>query len=231
MYKRQLQTVVSSGFGASVGMEAGYTQAGSSLASALGGRLRMRRKDMRVLVGCGAAGAIAAAFGAPLTGAFYGFEVVIGAYSIATAAPVLAAAIAGAVVSQALGGSLYHIDIHTLAAIRGADYAVYIALGVVCAGMAILTMRLAVAMDRLFKRPWLPGPLRPAAGGLILGGLALISPQVLSAGHGALQFDLTAGLGFRLVIMLLCLKMLASAVSLGSGFRGGLFFASLLLGA
>ena len=226
-----LQTVVSSGFGASVGMEAGYTQAGSSLASTLGARLRMRRKDMRVLVGCGAAGAIAAAFGAPLTGAFYGFEVVIGAYSIATAAPVLAAAIAGAVVSQALGGSLYHIDIHTLAAIRGADYAVYIALGVVCAGMAILTMRLVSAMDRLFKRSWLPPPLRPALGGLVLGGLALVTPQVLSAGHGALQFDLTANLGLRLVIMLLCLKMLASTVSLGSGFRGGLFFASLLLGA
>ena len=226
-----LQTVVSNGFGASVGLEAGYTQAGSSLASALGERLRMRRKDMRVLVGCGAAGAIAAAFSAPLTGAFYGFEVVIGAYSIATAAPVLAAAIAGAVVSQALGGSLYHIDIHTLAAIRGVDYPVYIGLGVICAGMAILTMRLVSTMDRLFKQPWLPAPLRPALGGLILGGMALLSPQVLSAGHGALEFDLTASLGFRLVMMLLCLKMLASAVSLGSGFRGGLFFASLLLGA
>ncbi len=226
-----LQTVVSNGFGASVGLEAGYTQAGSSMASALGDRLRMRRKDMRVLVGCGAAGAIAAAFGAPLTGAFYGFEVVIGAYSIATAAPVLAAAIAGAVVSQALGGSLYHIDIHTLAAIRGVDYAVYIALGVVCAGAAILTMRLVSAMDRLFRRACSPAVLRPALGGLLLGGLALITPQVLSAGHGALQFDLTAGLGLRLVLMLLVLKMLASAISLGSGFRGGLFFASLLLGA
>ncbi len=225
------QTLVSAGFGGSVGLEAGYSQAGAGMASVLGGRLKVRRRDLRVLVGCGAAGAIAAAFGAPLTGAFYGFEVVIGAYAVANAAPVLAAAIAGAVVSQALGGALYHIEAASTAAVRAVDFAVFIALGVICAGGATLTMRLVSTMDRLFRQSWLPAPVRPALGGLIVGLLALISPQVLSAGHGALQFDLTSAPGVRFVLMVLCLKMLASAVSLGSGFRGGLFFASLLLGA
>jgi CIC family chloride channel protein len=226
-----LQTLVSNGFGASVGLEAGYTQAGSGLASWLGERLKLRRKDLRVLVGCGAAGAIAAAFGAPLTGAFYGFEVVIGAYSIANVAPVMAAAISGVLVAQYLGGSLYHIELKTSAGLMGRDYVACIALGVVCAGMAILMMRLVSGMDRLFRRRFLPAPVRPALGGLIVGSLALISPQVLSAGHGALQFDLKTSLGLRTLIVLLCLKMLASATSLGSGFKGGLFFASLLLGA
>ena len=156
---------------------------------------------------------------------------VIGSYSIANAAPVLAAAISGAVVSQALGGSLYHIDARTAAGVHGWDYAAFIALGVICAGAAMLTMRLVSTMDRLFKQPWLPAPVRPALGGLLVGALALVSPQVLSAGHGALQFDLTSAPGVRFVLLVLCLKMLASAVSLGSGFRGGLFFASLLLGA
>jgi CIC family chloride channel protein len=226
-----LQTLISNGFGASVGLEAGYTQAGSGVASALGVRLKLRRSDLRVLVGAGAAGAIAAAFAAPLTGAFYGFEVVIGAYTIANVAPVMAAAIAGALVTQEIGGSLYHIEASSTAAIHGLDYVVFTALGVVCAALAITWMRSVSALERVFTQPFLPAPLRPAMGGLIVGGLALTTPQVLSAGHGALQFDLTSALGLQLVVYLLAAKMLASAVSLGSGFRGGLFFASLLVGA
>jgi CIC family chloride channel protein len=73
------QTVISNGCGASVGLEAGYAQIGAGVASYLGVRSRLRRQDLRVLVGCGAGGAIAAAFGAPLTGAFYAFELIIGA--------------------------------------------------------------------------------------------------------------------------------------------------------
>jgi len=75
------ETVWSSGIGASVGIEAGYTQFASGIASRLGMAFRLRRADLRVLVGCGAAGGIAGAFGAPLAGAFYGFELIIGGYS------------------------------------------------------------------------------------------------------------------------------------------------------
>ena len=83
-----LQTIWSSGVGASVGLEAGYTQLASGFASWIGQAFRLRRRDLRVLVGCGAAGAIAGAFGAPLGGAFYAFELVIGSYSVTSLAPV-----------------------------------------------------------------------------------------------------------------------------------------------
>ena len=225
------QTMISNGFGASVGLEAGYAQAGSGLASLVGARLRLRRSDLRVLVGAGAAGAIAAAFGAPLTGAFYGFEVVIGAYAVANVAPVMAAAISASLVTQAIGGSLYHIEAKTSAVVTTFDFALFAGLGVICAVLAILVMRAVSTFDRLFKRLRVPVMLRPALGGLVVGGLGLITPQVLSAGHGALQYNLSTALGVRFILMVLALKMLASAVSLGSGFRGGLFFASLLLGA
>ncbi len=226
-----LQTLVSNGFGASVGLEAGYTQVGAGLASAIGERLRLRRSDLRVLVGAGAAGAIAAAFGAPLTGAFYGFEVVIGAYSIASVAPVMAAALAGALLTQQIGGSLYHMDIHTSAGIKSLDYLLFAGLGVICSLLAILLMRAVSTMERLFRQPFIPPALRPALGGLTVGVLALATPQALSAGHGALEYDLAATQGVAIVLGLLLVKMAASAISLGSGFRGGLFFASLLLGA
>ena len=225
------QVLVSNGFGGSVGLEAGYTQAGSGLASWVGDRLKLRRSDLRVLVGAGAAGAIAAAFGAPLTGAFYGFEVVIGAYSVANVAPVMAAAISASLVAQAIGGSLYHIEAQTSASITTLDYVLFTALGVICAALAILLMRGVSLLERLFKHRMIPTLVRPALGGLLLGALALFTPQVLSAGHGALQFDLSTAQSLEFILAVLGLKMLASAVSLGSGFRGGLFFASLLLGA
>jgi CIC family chloride channel protein len=98
------QNLISNGFGASVGLEAAYAQAGAGIASRLGQGFGLRRGDLRVLVGCGAAGAIAAAFGGPLTGAFYAFELVIGTYAIAALTPVLAASVAGTIAARTLGG-------------------------------------------------------------------------------------------------------------------------------
>jgi len=88
-----VETVWSSGVGTSVGLEAGYTQFASGIASRIGMAFRLRRADLRVLVGCGAAGGIAGAFGAPLAGAFYAFELIIGGYSPNTLAPVAVAAL------------------------------------------------------------------------------------------------------------------------------------------
>ncbi len=89
------QTIISNGFGASVGLEAAYAQLGAGLASIAGGWLKLRRGDLRVLVGAGTGAAIAGAFGAPLAGAFYAFEIVIGAYTPAAIAPVAAASLTG----------------------------------------------------------------------------------------------------------------------------------------
>jgi CIC family chloride channel protein len=86
-------------------------------------------------------------------------------------------------------------------------------------------------MERGLDGVKLPAPVRPAIGGCILAGLALITPQVLAAGHGALRVDIPAKLSMMMLLTLIGLKILASVVSLGSGFRGGLFFASLFLGA
>ena len=99
------QTLVSNGCGASVGLEAGYTQIGSGAASLLGQVLNLRRNDLRLIVGCGAAGAIAAAFGAPITGAFYACELIVGVYSVGSAAPILAASLSAALTAQYLGGA------------------------------------------------------------------------------------------------------------------------------
>src|SRR3954469_20587088 len=225
------QNIVSNGFGASVGLEAAYAQAGGGLASRLGMAFGLRRADLRVLVGCGAAGAIAAAFGAPVTGAFYAFELIIGSYTIANLAPVMASAVAGSLVAGALGG------VEPLALLRGigtpvwSDYGLALLLGILCGLVGIALMRSMSLVEVVLRHavPW--AALRPAAGGLAVGALALVTPGVLSSGHGVLHHVLSLEVTPQALLVLLLAKTAASAASIGSGFRGGLFFASLLLGA
>ncbi|WP_237152414.1 chloride channel protein [Oryzibacter oryziterrae] len=226
-----LQTMVSSGFGASVGLEAGYTQASSGLASRVATALKLRRPDVRMLVGCAAAGAIAAAFSAPITGAFYGFELIIGTYTVALVAPVLAAALAASLTAGWLGAVQTPILIGAVPPMTALELAPYLALGVLGGLAAVGVMQLVSGVERLFRVCRCPAWARPAIAGAAIGGLALISPHVLSSGHGALHVDLAAFGGWPALLMLFGLKMLASALSLGGGFRGGLFFASLYLGA
>jgi len=226
------QTLISNGFGASVGLEAAYTQMGGVAASKIGGFLHLRRGDLRKLVGCGAAGAIAAAFGAPLTGAFYAFELIIGTYSIATLAPVVAASISAVLVTSLFGQGHVIVSISETLSFDVPQVLLIVASGVAAGGLGILLMRLVGLVERGFTRLRMPVWSRPALGGLIVGALALASPTVLSAGHGALEQAFAAPpLPIAIAFALLVLKIIASAVSLGSGFRGGLFFASLFLGA
>ncbi len=226
-----VQTMLSNGVGASVGLEAGYTQIGSALASRLGRAFRVRRTDLRLLVGCGAAGAIAGAFNAPLTGAFYAFELVIGTYSLATLAPVMMASITSVLMTRLILPDEVGFDLRVPSAIEPSNYLPILALGMLCALGGILLMRGVTLTEELFRRSRVPIWARPAIGGVVIAGLALITPQVLSSGHAALQIGFDAPYPIEQIALLIMFKSLASAISLGSGFRGGLFFASLFLGA
>ena len=226
-----LQTLISNGCGASVGLEAGYTQIGSGLASRLGLMLRLRRNDLRILVGCGAAGAIAAAFGAPLTGAFYAFELIVGVYSVANVASITAAAVTAVLTATALGGAPYALHVAPVLAVEPLHYLPLMGIGLVAAALGVGVMRATDLIDRGFRATPLPTWSRPAVGGLLVGGLALITPQVLAAGHGAMKLDLPLDMTMKALAFLILIKLLAALISLGSGFRGGLFFASLFVGA
>ncbi len=123
------QTLLSNGVGASVGLEAGYTQISAAVASKFGRSFRVRRNDLRLLVGCGAAAAISAAFNAPLTGAFYGFELVIGAYTLANLAPVVVAAICGTLMMRLFEGDEPGFALSLPATFGTADFLPVLVLG------------------------------------------------------------------------------------------------------
>ncbi len=223
-------TVISNGAGASLGMEAGYSQLGAGLYSRIGQYLRLRRTDQRMFVTAGAAAAIAAAFNAPLAGAFYGFELILGNYTINALAPVAVAAVSATLVQRALAppepwfAVVGHVHLDTQ------SYLLFGLMGILAAALAIAAMTSVTWSERLLRQAKVPDWMRPAIGGLVLSGIALYFPQVLGSGHGAIQYHFEIGWALVPLLALLAAKLIAAAVSVGSGFRGGLFSSSLFLG-
>ena len=223
-------TVWSNISGVAVGMEAGYSQLGAAVLAKVGQYFRMRREDQRIFVGAGAGAAIAAAFNAPLAGAFYGYELIIGGYSVRALAPVAAASMAATLAQRAIAHPAALFEVGPFPEIPQWFYLMFAVLGALAAGYSILAMQSVTWAERLLRRLPMPQWLRPAIGGLLVTVIALAVPQVLGGGHGAIQtlFDYDPSLWF--LVVLLVTKLVASAISLGAGFRGGMFSSSLLLG-
>ena len=223
-------TVMSNGAGASLGMEAGYSQLGAGLYSWLGRFFRLRRVDMRVFVTAGAGAAIAAAFNAPLAGAFYGYELILGSYTTRALAPVVVASVSAALVQRSMSHMKALFEVTGGFSVTSPSYFLFAVLGVVAAGIGVLAMQAVTWTERGFRHSRLPDWLRPAAGGAALTAIAFFAPQVLGSGHGAVQFHFDTRWTISALLILLAAKLVASAISVGSGFRGGLFSSALFLG-
>jgi chloride channel protein, CIC family len=224
-------TLLSGGFGASVGMEAAYTQLGAGYCSRMGIILRLRRDDLRTLVGCGAAAAIAAAFNAPLAGAFYAFELVIGRYSLGNLAPVAVAALTGTLTARATFGAEPTFVVERPVHISPTDYLFFFLMGLACAGLSIVVMQGVTMTEQWFRRRSVPNWARPGIGGFAVTAIALVYPQVLGSGHGGIVANLHLGYALPYLVGLIAAKILASAISIGSGFKGGLFSAAIFIGS
>ncbi len=224
-------TLISNGAGASLGMEAGYSQLGAAIYSFAGQYVRLRRSDMRVFVTAGAAAAIAAAFNAPLAGAFYGFELILGGYTTRALAPVAVASVCAALVQRSMTHMHALFEVSSGLAIAPGSYFLFGIMGIASAGIGIFAMRAVTWTERALRATKTPPWLRPAVGGVLLSMIAFYFPQVLGSGHGAIQFHLNQELPWLMLTALLVAKLIASAISIGSGFRGGLFSSSLFMGA
>jgi CIC family chloride channel protein len=225
-----IATIVSNAAGASVGMEAGYSQFGSSVFSTIARYFRLRRADQRTFVTAGAAAAIAAAFNAPLAGAFYGFELIQGNYAIRALAPVAAAALSSVLTERALIHPEALFVVGETFRFKQSLYLLFALLGLLAAGFSVLAMQAVTWAERGMKSVPLPPWLRPALGGIVLAIIALLVPQVLGSGHGAIQFQFDHTWAIWPLIVLLVAKLFASAISIGAGYRGGMFSSSLFLG-
>ena len=227
-------TVLSAGVGASVGLEAAYTQLGAGTASRIGRYLHLRRGDLRIFVGCGAAAAIAAAFNAPLAGAFYAFELIIGSYTLSTLVPVVLAATFATLVEREIIGNEPIFVVYNHMNLAASHYVILAIVGFVAGLLAIAAMVGVTFVEQWSKRASLPTWARPALGGVVLGNIAWFFPEVLGSGHGGIEYTIAhspVGDELPLLLGLIAAKIAGSAISIGTGFRGGMFSSSLYLGA
>ncbi|MEJ0022653.1 MAG: chloride channel protein [Alphaproteobacteria bacterium] len=152
-------------------------------------------------------------------------------YAIGYLAPVMAASISATIAMHAFGGAPFSLAIKTTHDVTPWDFPWFILLGIACAIIGIGWMRAVPLIERGLSMARVARLARPIAGGALVGMLGAINIQTLSGGHGAISTVLFSHMALNAVIAFAALKLLASAISLGAGFRGGLFFSSLLVGA
>ncbi len=229
--KTALVDAVSIGVGASVGREGPAVHLGAALGGWLAKSLRLTRMLARTVMGCGVAAAVAASFNAPIAGALFANEVVIGSYGLSSFAPIVLASVVGTMASRAYFGDYPAFIIAQHPGVSLGEIPAFLVLGVLSAVAAIAFIRGTAALqDRVGD---LPGPvwLRPMAGGFLVGAIALVVPQVLGLGYGVTDDAMQGVLPLSVLAAAFIGKLLATILSIGFGFAGGVFSPSLVIGA
>lgn len=225
-------TIISLGSGASMGREGPVVHLGATLAAFVTKTLHLNPAVARTLLGCGVAAAVAASFNAPIAGVFFALEVIIGHYALHTFAPIVIAAIAGTLVSRAHLGDFPAFQITDYFIASFWEFPAFFLLGIAAALVAVIFMTGLNWADKAHsKLKMIPYWLFPAIAGLFVGLIALIFPEVLSVGYEATSTALNGGYTLNILLALIAAKMIATMISYGGRFGGGVFSPSLFLGA
>jgi chloride channel protein, CIC family len=222
------------GVGGSVGREGPIVQIGSALASGLGQWIRMPENRLRILVACGAAGGISATFNAPITGVFFGVEIILREFSIDSLFTVmLSAMIADAVAIPFLGDRAFLSEFPAgIALHHPRNYLLVAVLAVVAALIGLLFKTVVYKVEDLWDIAWKNRPewARPAIGGIALGVILLALPQMYGVGYPVMYKAIAGNYVLWFLIVLAAGKIIACSMTLGIGGSGGVFAPSLFIG-
>jgi chloride channel protein, CIC family len=229
---RTLAAVVTLAGGGSAGSEGPTAVLGSAIGSVTGRVMRFQPRRLKILVGCGAAAGISAAFNAPFAGAFFALEEVLGSFSIGAFSPVVIASVVAAITVRPFLGSHPAFHIPPYGSIRPLSIVLlYPLLGIACGVASALYSKLFFATADAFQHVR-PAWLRPLLGGLAVGLLGYSGGGLLmGTGHLAIPIEMFGGIAWYLLIGFALAKMLATSLTLGSGGSGGLFTPTLFVGA
>jgi CIC family chloride channel protein len=242
------------GTGGSAGREGPIIQVGSALGSAIGQVLRLSDERIRNLVACGAAAGIAATFNAPIAGVAFAIEVLMCGLQMRAFGNVVIAAVAASVVSRSLIGDTFAFQVPTYSMNSPLDIILYLILGLTAAFVGIMFMKMLNYSEDVFDKWKFPQILKPAVGGVLLGilGLAYMNlpglefssgagahgggletpiPHMYGSGFPFIEAAIQGNAGLWLLVILIFIKPLATAFTLGSGNSGGVFAPSLFIGA
>jgi CIC family chloride channel protein len=219
------------GTGASVGREGPIVQIGASVGSSVAQFFRLQPDLRRVCLACGSAAGIAATFNAPIAGSLFALEIILLNIEVAYISHIVVAAITGSVLSRIFWGGFPAFEAVPFVLASYWELVVYLLLGLAAGIVSIVFARVIYGLEGLFLRLPLPEWSKPAVGGLGVGCLALVLPQVLGVGYETVNAALTDSLVWNTALLLLCAKLVATSLCIGSGMSGGIFAPSLYLGA
>nr|WP_290668844.1 chloride channel protein [Ardenticatena sp.] len=223
------------GAGGSAGREGPIVQVGAALGSTVGQVLRFANDRVQTLVAAGAAAGIAATFNAPIAGAIFALEVILGRFSARNFGAVVISAVSASIISRIYLGDQPAFAVPAYPLHHLGELPIYVVLGVLAAIVAVIFIRVLYALEDFFDEWGIPMPLKTALGLLLTGGVALLLPQYEILGPGLHMIGEVIAenvpLAFQTMILLLILKLAATSFTLGSGNSGGVFAPSLFMGA
>jgi chloride channel protein, CIC family len=228
---KALSSLISIGTGASIGREGSITQTTAALVSKGGQLMGWQPYRLRLLVACGAASGIAAAYNAPIAGAVFACQIVLGSFSMTYFAPVAFASVVATMVSRTFFGIQLFYGVPDFDFTRLSQLPWFLALGLISGVVGSLFLVLLQRGEEYFARLKAPIYVRMALGGLVVGVLAINYPQVWGNGYGAIDEILHKNPTFWFILGLLAAKLFATVAAVGSGAVGGVFTPTLFLGA
>ena len=228
---KSLASAICIGTGGSVGREGPIVQIGSAIGSTIGQILKVSADRMRTLVGCGAAAGIAATFNAPIAGSMFALEIILGDFGLATFSPIVISSVIATAVSRHFLGDAPAFIVPAYELVSTWEFPLYVLLGLFCALVAVTFTKTLYRMEDFFDGLKFPEYLKAVIGGVILGGISLLFPQILGVGYGAIDLSLAQSYAWWLMLVLALCKILATSITIGSGGSGGIFAPSLFVGA
>ncbi len=232
IFIKAIASASSIGSGASVGREGPIVQMGSGIGSIVARFFKMRKEKVRTCVACGAAAGIAATFNAPIAGVIFALEVILGQFGSSAFILIVISAVTASVVAQIFVGDIPAFVVHGYSLNHPLELIFYAFLGVLSAIVAYLFIKVLYKSEDLIDR-WkiIPDWFKPVIGGVVIGAIGLLFPQVLGVGYETMETIFREEMLLGTLIALVFIKILATSITLGSGHSGGVFAPSLFMGA
>ncbi len=228
---KALASSLSIGTGGSVGREGPIVQIGSAFGSSLGQWMGLNTMGIRTLVGCGAAAGISATFNAPIAGAIFAAEIIVGHFAVTQFTPIVISSVVATVASRFFLGNYPAFKVPEYQIVSPFELLPYLATGVLAGLVAVAFIRTLSFTETAFERLPMPEYLKAAVGGVMVGIIGLQLPQVFGVGYTTISLALAGTLSAVTMAALVATKIVATSITIGSGGSGGVFAPSLFLGA
>ena len=228
---KSLTSAISIASGGSVGREGPIVQIGSAIGSALGQLLKVSVDRMRTLVACGAAAGIAATFNAPIAGAMFALEIILGDFGIAAFTPIVVSSVLATVISRVHLGAFpaFIVPQYTMVSIW--EIPIYALFGVIAGFVGVFFTTFLYKVEDIFDDIKIPAYLKASMGGVLIGFIGVYFPHVFGVGYDGISLALLGQLSLGMLLGLVFIKILATSITIGSGGSGGIFAPSLFIGS